>query len=77
MTWDQMMLAHRDAAIGADWAAAADAFVIGAWVIHKPTEARRYVTGIRGDVLHLSQVIKLADGETFYWCTREEVVLLG
>ncbi len=50
---------------------------IGAWVVHRATDKARFVTGLYGDSVQLSQVVKLESGETFYWCSRDEVQLIG
>lgn len=50
---------------------------VGVCVLHKATERIRSVTGVRGDVVHLSQCIKLESGETFYWCSVEDLVVIG
>lgn len=39
--------------------------------------ACRRVTGVRGDVVHLAQVIKSPNGETRYWCLRNEVMVFA
>lgn len=50
---------------------------VGVLVYHKVSERLRYVSGIRGDVVHFAQCIKLASGETFYWCSVQDLVVIG
>ncbi len=47
-------------------------------MLHLETGNRRFVTGYRRDTraIQLSQVITLPNGEKFYSCTTDEVVLV-